>query len=285
MDTASSFSSLHAPAFSPPQLALLRVRVATGMLWVLIALAALGGIRGLAAHPAPGTPPPAAPDGLAGFAELYVAAYLEAGAGQEPVVAAYYHGPLDLSGVTAGARYVARAATVATRELAPGYWAVTVGADVLVAAPGGYQPGGTQYYRVAIQTAPAGLVATTLPAAVPAPVPAPEPALAVPALLTGTVPDPVLSARITTYLQGTLAVTATVGALALAPPTGTHRLAEARVTATDAQGIPVLLDYTVELRRTAGAWAVAAVLPAPPLAATQPDRGPGTGPDKQGGTQ
>lgn len=252
------------------RLAILRVRVATGMLWALIALAALGGLRGLAARTAAAPPSTGAPAAVAGFAELYVATYLEAGAGQEQSLTGFYPQALDLAGVSAGARYVARAAAVATESLGPRYWAVTVGADVLVASAGGYQPEGTQYYRVAVESSLTGMVATTLPAAVAAPAPARLPRLAVPAITTGTAPDPSLGAEVTSHLGRALGVTATLDALALAPATGTERLAVARVTATDAGGIPEVLDYTLRLRRQGDRWALDAVLPGPPLTPVQP---------------
>lgn len=279
-------ASLDAPRFlSPlgsPQLALLRVRVATGVLWVLIALAALGGLRGLAARPAPAPPPAGAPAAVAGFAELYVATYLEAGAGQERSVAAFYPRPPDLAGVPAGARYVARTEAVATEALGPRYWAVTVGADVLVASGGGYQPEERQYLRVAVESSPAGMVATSLPAAVAAPAPARLPRLPVPALTTGTAADASLGATVTGYLGRALGVTGTLDALALAPGAGAERLAVARVTAPDAGGIPEVLDYTLRLRHQGDRWAVAAVVPAPPLSANQPDAGQ---PSEKGATQ
>lgn len=253
-------ASLHAPAFASPAWALVRIRLATGALWVLVALAALGGLRGLAPRPAPPHQPAGVPAGVPGFAELYVATHLEAGAGDEASVAAFYPGPLDLTGVTAGARYVARAAAVSLRPIGATTWAVTVGADVLAASATGYRAEGTQYFRVAIEASGAGLVATSLPAAVPAPAPAQAPA---PALTWATTTvDPGISATVTDYLQGTVHVTATVDALALGPPVGTLRTAVARVTAADPAGLPVVLDYALRLRRTPVGWSVDALLPA-----------------------
>src|SRR5207245_2067401 len=69
-----------------------KVKVATAGLWVLIALAGAGGLRALVwkGSPAAASLPAAAPAGVAGFAEMYVAAYLEAGAGQEQTLRSYY---------------------------------------------------------------------------------------------------------------------------------------------------------------------------------------------------
>ena len=82
-----------------------------------------------------------------GFAEMFVAAYLEAGSGQEQAVQNFYPGPVDLQGVIPGGRYASRTATVRARTAGPGYWAVTVGAEVLVLAQGGYARGGVHYYH------------------------------------------------------------------------------------------------------------------------------------------
>lgn len=253
-----------------------RVRVATVTLWLLIALAAAGGLRALA-----GAPPAAAASSLAGteaasaasgFAEQYVAASLEAGAGDS--LAAFYPGPVDLDGVTASARYVSRASAVSAEPLGPGYWAVTVATEVLDQVAGGYEQAGTWYYRVGVHAGSHGDVATSLPALVPAPSPAPLPRLAAP--LPSSAPPDALGTALThffaTYLSGAgpplSAVTVT--AVSLGPtPAGAksrrNRIAEVELTATDAGGRAQLLAYAVRLAQTPSGWTVQTVLAAAPL--------------------
>jgi hypothetical protein len=259
-----------------------RLKLATAALWVLIALAAAGGLRALlwGGSPAEGRSPAAAPSGVSGFAELYVAAYLEAGSGQEQTLRAYYPGSVDLHDVTPSGRYASHAATVTTSESAPGYWVVTVGAEVLVAAQGGYVRAGTHYYRVGVMTGSGALVATSLPAEVPAPTPAPLPALG-PAQLAAPSDDAVTAAVqrfFDAYLAGRGSpgaglspvtppyASATVVAMAAGPvgPSGV-RTVRAQLAATDAVGLKVVLDYSLQLAQHNGTWAVTALLPVPPL--------------------
>ena len=144
------------------------VRLATACLWLLIALGAFGGLRALLAGHADAETSSAGAQAVAvaGFAQLFVAAWLAAGSGQEASLRPYYRGPLHRDSVTATARYAARTAAVGEARSRSGAWAVTVGADELVAGGDGYVPGGTHYYRVEVVAGPMGLVATSLPAQV-----------------------------------------------------------------------------------------------------------------------
>lgn len=250
-----------------------RVRAATVALWLLIAVAAAGGLRGaLATGGAPSLPGSAQGAGNAGgFAEQFVATYLEAGAGDS--LAAFYPGPVDLAGVTASARYVARASAVATEPLGPGYWAVTVAADVLDQVAGGYEQGGTSYYRVGVHAGAGGEVATSLPALVPGPKPAPPPRLAVPAPSSPPPADlaTALTDFFTTYLSraGPPPTSVTVTAASLGTPGANHtRIGQVDVMATDSGMRAQLLAYSVRLAATPTGWTVQGVLPAPPVAAT-----------------
>jgi hypothetical protein len=117
--------------------------------------------------------------GAQGFAELYVAAYLgQAGEAQPNAVKAFFPGDPDLTGVTAGQFYVARTVAVAADQKAPGYWAVTVAADLLETVKGKLRPLGIRYYAVGVSSDGRGYVATSLPAQVEAP-----PAMELPELL------------------------------------------------------------------------------------------------------
>ncbi|MEU3297614.1 conjugal transfer protein [Streptomyces longwoodensis] len=124
---------------------------------------------------------PASPVGPAGFAELFVSAYLQAGQGAERDLAPYYSGSVALA-VKPGTRTATQSTVIASREVQPGYWSVTVAADVTAHDDKGKSTRlGVQYFRVGIQaTGPAGAggteqgdtagyAATSLPAQVAAP--------------------------------------------------------------------------------------------------------------------
>lgn len=133
-----------------------------------------------ATKPAPAATP-ASPVGPAGFAELFVSAYLQAGQGTERDLAPYYSGSLALA-VKPGTRTATQSTVIASREVQPGYWSVTVAADVTAHDDKGKSKRlGVQYFRVGIQAtgpagaggtaqgATAGYAATSLPAQVAAP--------------------------------------------------------------------------------------------------------------------
>ncbi|MGC0380035.1 conjugal transfer protein [Streptomyces sp. SAI-129] len=124
---------------------------------------------------------PASPVGPAGFAELFVSAYLQAGQGTERDLAPYYSGSVALA-VKPGTRTATQSTVIASREVQPGYWSVTVAADVTAHDDKGKSTRlGVQYFRVGIQAtgpagaggteqgATAGYAATSLPAQVAAP--------------------------------------------------------------------------------------------------------------------
>jgi hypothetical protein len=124
---------------------------------------------------------PASPVGPAGFAELFVSAYLQAGQGTERDLAPYYSGSVALA-VKPETRTATQSTVIASREVQPGYWSVTVAADVTAHDDKGKSMRlGVQYFRVGIQAtgpagaggteqgATAGYAATSLPAQVAAP--------------------------------------------------------------------------------------------------------------------
>ncbi|MFD8732337.1 conjugal transfer protein [Streptomyces sp. NPDC059611] len=121
----------------------------------------------------------ASPVGPAGFAELFVATYLQAGQGTERVLAPYYSGAVALA-VKPGTRTVTQSTVIASREVQPGYWAVTVAANVTAHDDKGKsERRSVQYFRVGIQTTgqagteqgdtTVGYAATSLPAQVASP--------------------------------------------------------------------------------------------------------------------
>jgi hypothetical protein len=124
--------------------------------------------------------------GPAGFAQLYVAAYVEAGKGSEASLAPYYPLMRDISlEAKAGAQHTDRLAAVRVRQVASGYWSVTVAARVTSAGKSsaasdttaqelGQDEAGSvpvlRYFQVPVETAGGGgYVAAALPAEVAAP--------------------------------------------------------------------------------------------------------------------
>jgi hypothetical protein len=120
--------------------------------------------------------------GPAGFAQLYVQAYLAAGNGTENSVAPYYSGTLALNNPP-GARTAATTVVMASTQVSPGYWSVTVAADVVAHPQGGSATDtGLHYFQVGIEACgpataggaqqgagPVGYTAIALPAEISAP--------------------------------------------------------------------------------------------------------------------
>ncbi|MFK0121443.1 conjugal transfer protein [Streptomyces sp. NPDC090994] len=164
-------------------------RLVRAGVWVLVVSGpALGALAFLSSSaPAQGAAKPvaaaspASPVGPAGFAELFVAAYLQAGQGTERDLAPYYSGSVALA-VKPGTRTATQSTVIASREVQPGYWSITVAADVTAHDDKGKSKRlGIQYFRVGIQAtgpagaggtepgATAGYAATSLPSQVAAP--------------------------------------------------------------------------------------------------------------------
>lgn len=271
-----------------------RVRAGTGALWLLIALAAAGGLRSLfssgPAHPTNAATMASAAASAAGFAQLFVATYLESGAGQAGRLHRFYPGPIDLAGVTPEARYASRTAAVSVVPLGAGSWSITVAADVLVAAQGGYVRAGTQDYEVGVTTTRSGMVATSLPSLIAAP-----PAANLPALAAEHLAAPghdaatrAVAGFLDAYLTGRDVTSTAAGALAaggIRPITPTPfasvqltgvawpaygggragtgtRLVLAEVSATDSIGFTQVLEYTLQIDWHGNHWLVRQILPA-----------------------
>ncbi|MBT2404571.1 conjugal transfer protein [Streptomyces sp. ISL-87] len=170
------------------------------MRWVVWGLIALGPLLGALAYlsvpatsaaPAPKTAPSAPSasggQGASGFATLFVAAYLSAGRGDEPRLAAYYPSAasMQLDGIS-GQHRGEQLTVVRLRQTDTAVWSVTVAARVTGATPSATpstQPGssptpaaeGVRYFQVPVATAPGAGGATAYTAlALPAEVAAPE---------------------------------------------------------------------------------------------------------------
>ncbi|MEU2391893.1 conjugal transfer protein [Streptomyces sp. NPDC007369] len=203
------------------------------MRWLLWGLIALGPLLGSLAYlsapatsaaPAPKTAPPAPTasggQGAAGFATLFVAAYLSAGRGDEPKLAAYYPpaSNLQLDGVS-GQHRGEQLTVVRLRQTDTTVWAVTVAARVTGAIPSATpstQPGASpspaadpvRYFQVPVATAPGtggatAYTALALPAEVAAPERAKSPELAYGAMRPALPSDPRTQA-VTSFLTAYL---------------------------------------------------------------------------------
>jgi hypothetical protein len=196
--------------------------------WALVASGpVLGALAFLAASgPAQGVTKPAAAAspssevGPAGFAELFVSAYLQAGQGTERDLAPYYSGSVALS-VKPGTRTATQSTVIASHQVQPGYWSITVAADVTAQDDTGKaQRLGVQYFRVGVQaagparaggasesdTAVAGYTATSLPAQVAAPAALKPGALAYESDRGSSSTDPAVDTAkgfLSAYLSGT----------------------------------------------------------------------------------
>ncbi|MFG2298493.1 conjugal transfer protein [Streptomyces sp. NPDC048603] len=136
---------------------------------------------------APSAPSASGGQGAAGFATLFVSAYLSAGRGDEPKLAAYYPlaASMQLDGVS-GQHRGEQLTVVRLRQTDTAVWAVTVAARVPGAqpsAPPSTQPGASpspaadavRYFQVPVATAPGAGGATAYTAlSMPAEVAAPE---------------------------------------------------------------------------------------------------------------
>lgn len=267
-------------------------RLGYALLWALLIVGVVSGVSALALHATSEEAPaavaaPAPTTGPEGLAELFVAAWLgQAGRGAEEAVAPFYAGDASLRDVTPGGLYVLRTATLAAEQVAPGYWAVTVAADVLAAVDGVYTPAGVRYYTVGVAERDGALVAAGPPSQVPTPARGEPPRLAVSALST---PDgDARSEAAHRFLAALLAGEGELGRYTapgvelspVDPPpfvgvalqrTGARELAPGRVllhvevAGVDAGGLTHVLGYALELAERAGRWEVAALHRAPPL--------------------
>lgn len=169
--------------------------------WAAWALVFAGPVVGIAAWLRPPTAAGAVPStpktsvvvrdaaGPAGFAELYVSAYVQAGKGSEASLQPYFPNIRDLTlEATPGVQRAERLAAVRVKEVSPGYWSVTVAARIAAGSEeASKSKGGTagtperagavdarevlRYFQVPVKSAGSGggYVAAALPAEVASP--------------------------------------------------------------------------------------------------------------------
>lgn len=283
------------------------VRAGAVCLWVLVVVGAVSGVAGLA-RPTPRlaaaqSPPPASPVTATGWAQLYVSAWLAAGEGDEAQLRSFFPGAPALTGVRSGGLWAPRTEAVAATETSPGYWSVTVAAEVMVAEPGGWKPAGTRHYLVAVAAAGPALVATALPAQVAAPPLARPPKLAFQAL--GSRVPPELKDSVERFVAAYAAgdgeleryvtprsplrpvrpapfAKTEVESVAVDGPVATDRPVRvlATVRATDPAGRVAFLSYPLALASRDGRWEITEILAVPPLAPAREGAGrpPSTAP-------
>ncbi|MGB3735014.1 MAG: conjugal transfer protein, partial [Ilumatobacter sp.] len=151
--------------------------VATG-LWLLIISAVL--FAGLAwARPVVSSEPPTIAAGeaarwdVAGFAELFVSQFVDAGDGDEAALAPFMGNstPASLSGSESGQWFASSTTTTEIAETGLDRWRVTVATALLRrdAETSGYVSMGVRFFEVEVVATGSGLSATSLPWIAPAP--------------------------------------------------------------------------------------------------------------------
>jgi hypothetical protein len=230
--------------------------------------------------------------GAEGFAELFIAAYLDADEDLPEALSPFMNGaPLD--GMAGGSWFATRTTSLGVREIAPGYFAVTVAAEVVGADPESDQgavwvPVGTRFYSVGVVETEAGWVVTSLPTLLPAPRRAAPPELLV-GRFDGLDPASGLEEMVARFFAAFLtgdgelarytAPTSQIVAVQPAPftrveileaglvntPDG-HQQVAVVVRATDTDDRVQVLEYAFIVEQRDGRWEVSELLPAPSLA-------------------
>jgi hypothetical protein len=232
---------------------------------------------------------PADSAGAEGFAELFVAAYLSFD--EDTELAA----PLNASPARAEDQewLAARTVSLGAEEIAPGYFAVTVAADLMAKDPDASEqpswlPVGTRFYTVGVKETGSGWVATSPPTLVAAPPGGTPPELLV-ERMDGLRDVPGLEEAVTRFLAAYLAgegelarytspgsplsavqpapfSTVEIVEVGSVPTPDGDRQVVARVVGTDDSGRTQVLQYALVVAEREGRWEVAELLPAPPLA-------------------
>lgn len=153
-------------------------RVVAAGLWLLVVSAVA--FAGLAwARPAASSTPPAVVVGeearwdVAGFAELFVVQYVDAGDGDEALLAPFMgdQAPSTLTGADSGGWFASSTTTTAIVDTGRDRWKVTVAAGLLRrdTQSTSYVSMGVRFFEVEVVATRSGLSATTLPWIAPAP--------------------------------------------------------------------------------------------------------------------
>jgi hypothetical protein len=215
--------------------------------------------------------------GVAGFAEMYVAKYLNGDADQ---IGEFLPAPPPLAAMTPAAHYAARIAAIEIAEVEPGYWAVLVVADVLEREDAGYVSAGLQHFKVGVVDDGGRLVAAGLPSRVAAP--ASRRAKPRSLATAEATPDDAVAAVVGDFLEALLlgdrdlaryattdsrisAVAFPYAILAITSVSGyADGSVRAVVEAGGLAGPAVTMEYFLRIDHTSGGPLVAEVLPGPP---------------------
>lgn len=153
-------------------------RVVAAGLWVIVATSVV--FAALAwSRPATSSTPPAVIVGeearwdVAGFAELFVAQYVDTGDGDEELLAPFMGGdaPSSLAGAASGAWFASSTTTTAIVESGRDRWRVTVAASLLRrdSELTSYVSLGVRFFEIEVVATQSGLSAVSLPWIAPAP--------------------------------------------------------------------------------------------------------------------
>ncbi len=233
--------------------------------------------------------------GAEGVAELFIAAYLTAGEDSTTDL----NPLLDRASpdrVETGSLSVTRTMSLGAEQVAPGYYAVTVAAEVVATDTDGegrpvWVPVGTRFYSVGVAETESGWAITGLPSLLPAPVGATAPELLIDrrgGLDTAPGLEDMLSRFLAAFLAGDGELTRYTSPaspiVAIQPPLSVAaEIVEAGkvetsdgvtqvavvVLATDNAGRTQILEYALVVELRDGRWEVSRLLPAPPLASSE----------------
>lgn len=239
---------------------------------------------------------PASSASAEGFAELYLATYVnQAGRGNKDSLEAFFsRNDTALSAVTPGLFYASRTVSLGAEEISEGYFAVTVGAEVMLWQDTdpeadqveGWVPGGIRFYQVGVHESDAGWVATGYPTQITAPPvlspPTPQVRWRPEGITDGSLEEATLRFA-TAYLTGQGEIVRYVApgleleAIDPAPfvtvelaasgstKTDDGELVSVLVEATDAGGRVQILQYDLEFTRRDDRWEVTRFYPAAPI--------------------
>ena len=264
-------------------------------------LALLQAARSARAGTGAATAAPPSPVAASGFAELFVAAWLNQGDPDHPdTLAAFdpYVTAEDLTGMVPGQLYAARTVTIDATPAGPDYWAITVAAEVLQSVKGSLRPVGTRYYGVGVQVAGGRFIATSLPEQIKPPSTSDKlPTLWVEDMAAPTPGDPFadtltqfFTAMLTGHGELERYVDPQSGLVVLDPapyasvvlraygqtPFGPNQaVAKAQVAAKDAAGHITILEYWLDLEQTQGRWEVERLHRAAPIASLEQQQADG----------
>ena len=268
-----------------------KARATTWLVWTLLVLGAVGTcgrVLGNGAEAKAPPPPGRLSPGPGAWAELYVAAWLQATEGDDAKLRAFWPAAPTISDRHEGGQVALNTTTLAVGEVAgkPGYWSVVVGA--VVVAPSGSRS--VHFYQVGVrEDPPQSFTAAGFPGEVSAP-PTGE-ALRLEHSLEAPSPTDPLAGFVArffdAYLTGRGAVVDYAGsASGLRPVTpspfaaleltgvahpkleeakGAPVAVRAELTGVTAEGRRQRLHYALEVDQREGRWVVLRLLPAPPL--------------------